>query len=373
MLNPLKRNLKETLSKRGAGPVFARLKEVLSDQSELYNDVILTEARWNRTQGAGMLGTIDFREKQLNFNNVEQALLWLIDRIEAQDLSSRYGRKFAEHRAVPDEHRYTCDRVDQSDAFQLVRYDPPASVLAHENKLFFFYLYGDARQAHEALFHRLRLEEAGRLENWEQANYDPGIKTCFVDIKPRVSNNPKLFRLNFFKTLMSRFFEPLHGHQPMAPKKLSDLLASEKLRDFGPDDLVFILITLDEHNWEAKTTPGIIRALYEEFCQGALPATAPGFFFFFGIEYEKENKQVKAEVEAAINAAVYGLPLPELGPVSLADIAEWFSRYRVLLAPGETPLEAAKRHFDTDGPFDMIDILGTLERLIDDHNNRLIS
>jgi hypothetical protein len=357
--------------------VFERLKGgVLSSQSELYNDVILAESRWNQTQTASGRGTIDFGEKQRSFSNVDQALLWLIDRIETEDLGSRYQQKFAEHRAVPDTHRYTCDRVDQSDDFQLARYDPPASVLAHAGKLFFFYLYGDVRQGHEALFHRLRLQEAGLLENWEQANYDPGIKTCFVDIKPRVSRNPKLFQLNILKSLMSRFFEPLHGQQPLAQKKLSDLLDSEKLRDFGPNDLVFIRIALDEHNWEAKTTPGIIRTLYEGFCQGRLPATAPSFFFFFGIEYQKENKQIRAEVEAAIKEAVYGLPLPELGPVSLADITEWFSRYRVLLAPGETPADAAQRvvkqHMGTDPTFDMIDLLPLFQQLIDQHNSGLI-
>ena len=77
-------------------------------------------------------------------------------------------------------------------------------------------------------------------------------------------------------------------------------------------------------------------------------------------------------MEAAIKEAVYGLPLPELGPVSLADIAEWFSRYRVLLAPGETPREAAERCFGTTEPFDMIDVLPKLQQLIDRHNSGLI-
>lgn len=374
MIEALRQDLKNQLTEGAFGRLFEQLRtSVLDSQSSLYNDVIMIESRWNTSQRDGKLGTIDYQEKDLSFNNITQALLWLIDQINVEDLHESYKVQQDQHVAIPEKHVYTCNRYDQNDEFQALYYE----ALEEEGgssygNIHFFYLYGDARQEHRNLFKRLGYDLGGFLENWQKGDYDPGVKTLFVECKPRVSRNPKLFQINIMKALLAKFFEPLNQQQPILKKKLSDLLKSPAIQGFGAQDYVFILFTLDDHNWDKKLSPMIVTKLYEDFCNCTLGPDAPHFFFFFGIEYQKENKQVQDEVKATIEEAQYGVPLSELGPVTLADVREWISRYPALVPPGMEDKALAEKLFPSPAELDMADVTPILKQLLDQYNKGLV-
>ena len=370
MLDALKRSLKELIGRELHDEAFRRLKEeVLDSGSALYNDTITVQARFHGADRAGKLGLIDFGERSRSFNNVNDALLWLIDRISIADLSARLRRQQETHRAIAPEHALTCDRTGQSDQFELDVYDPPQP----GRQVHFYFLYGDARQEHESLFQRLGLELGGFLLNWEQGEYDPGVRLYPVAFKPRVHRIPKLFKINILRELLSRFFEPMNAQQPVEGKTICDLLKSPKLQGFGPQDLVFILITLDDYNWHDKLIPALVRDFHDGFCQGELGEGAPRFFFFFGIEYQKDNQPVRKQVHKAMKESRHGLTLPELTPIAVADLEEWLSRYRLLLEnSGREAGELARQLFPGQSAIDMADAERKLKELIDRHNKGLV-
>lgn len=370
MLEALKRTLKELIGNSQHEEAFRRLQEeVLDPGSAIYNDTITIRARFHNADRAGKLGLIDFGESSRNFNNVNEALLWLIDRITIADLCNRLRKQQKQHRAIAESHALTCDRHDQSEAFELNYWDPPEP----GNRIHFYYLYGDTRQEHQSLFKRLGLDLGGFLLNWEQEDYNPGTKLYPVAFKPRVHRNPKLFKINILRELLSRFFEPVNVQQPILNKKLGDLLKSPKIKEFGPKDLVFILITLDDHNWHETLIPALVRDLCENFCKDKLDTDAPQFFFFFGIEYQKDNKVVQDQVHKTMKEAKYGNTLPQLHPISLSDLEEWLSRYRVLLEnSGLKTDEMARKLFPNQSTLDMADVERKLREMIDRHNRGLV-
>ncbi len=369
MLDALKRELKELIGDNRHGEVFRRLtEEVLQVNSALYNDAILLQSKYNESVRAGNLGLIAFEEKNISFSNTSQALIWLVNNITPDVLNESLSRKSAACISIPPIHAYTCDRVEQNDVFQLNYYDSPGP----EQKVRFFFLYGDARQEHESLFKRLGCEIGGFLLNWEKGDYNPGTRLKFVDCKPQVHDNPKLFQINVLRELLSRFFEPVNNLQPILSKKLHEVLDSPELKDFGPNDLVFILLTIDDHNWREQVTPLVVRSLVEGFCACELPPESPNFFFFFGIEYQKTNEIVKEQVKKAIKESTYGESLPELQPVTLSEVSEWFSRYDVLRMPGEEAGSAAAQLFPNAVQLDMADIEMKLKERIESYNKGLI-
>ena len=78
----LKRELKDLVGLSQHDEVFRSLKEdMLRDDCELYNDSVVIQSRHSDSKRANNLGVIDFREKNLHFNNVSNALVWIIDRV----------------------------------------------------------------------------------------------------------------------------------------------------------------------------------------------------------------------------------------------------------------------------------------------------
>ncbi len=371
MLLPLQRELKDLLRQNRPDEVFRRLREeVLADQSELFNDAILIESRYQAGKREGNLGLIDFKEKSLSFNNVSHALIWLIDRIQPNDLHAHYRRLAESHIKLSRQHTYTCDRVEQSELVQLHYYEN------QEQKIRHFYLHGDARQSMDSLHQRLGYELGGHLLNWRDRDFQPTQAVKFVHCKPKVHRMAKLLLINLHKELLAQFH--LDTNRNILQRKLAEVIDSPVLRKapgneaFGADDFVFVLITLDHLNWNERVTPEVVKTFVEGFCACELPATAPNFFFFYGIEYRKDDHDVQASVEQHIEASEHGEKLPPLTPVSRQDVAEWFSRYDVLLPGTISPDEMAKQLFPEREQIDMIEVETKLQALTDRHNKGLL-
>jgi hypothetical protein len=368
-LDQIKRSLKDDISAARHDETFRRLKvEILRSNCDLYNDTVLIESRYNEARRAGHLGTIDFREKDRSFNNIAEALLWLINRIEIADLKEHWKQEAARHIAIPEYHAFTCDRFDQSDQFQIALIDNPPP-----KKIYHFYLYGDARQAHESLHERLGRDLGNQLLNWEEGDYEPGTKVLFKTLKPAVHRHPVLYKREVIKTLFAKFFPKINEKEPLDAKNVADLLGSPELRDYGPGDLVFVLLTMDDANWNKDVTPHAVETFISSFLKATLPEKAPAFFFFFGIEYQKDNPTKRGEVQEAIQKRNSGGEvLDELQPVSAADITEWFSRYRkIMVERGKEPREMTEAFFGQAKMLDMKEIEVILHELICLHNKGL--
>lgn len=369
MLDNLKQELKNLIGECRHEVFFVRMGEMLRNDTEPYNDAVLIRAAMNNSERVGDLNLLSDTEKHLRFNKENYALLSIVERIRLEDLSDMYRRKAASHVALPPYHAYTCDRKEQTEAFQLAQLDwytqPP-------EKTRFFFMLGDVGQSHNSLFQRLGYEASNHLLNWEQGNYDPGTQVRFFGLKPQVSTNPMLYQINVVRELLAKFVPQVNAMQPLQQRKLSDVLSSNHLQGLGPNDLVFILLTIDDYNWNEHATPAVVKSLVEGFCNCPLPDTAPTFFFFFGIEYRKENQTVRQQAQRAIENRAKGEALPELAPVPADFLAEWFSCYRVLLPPGKTAVETAKIVFGDVAMMDMLDIEARLQQIIEDHNKGLV-
>lgn len=369
LLDHIKRSLKDNcIAAARYDEAFRRLRnEILSPACNLYDDTVIIENRYNEARRAGLLGTIDFREKDRSFNNIAEALLWLVERIEADDLSENKKQEAEKHVAIPEYHAFTCDRFDQNDQFQLAALDDPLK------KIHCFYLYGDARQAHESLHERLGRDLGGYLLNWEEGDYEPGIKILFKSLKPSVHRHPLLYKREVIRTLFSKFFPKINEKEPLDTKTAADLLHSPDLGDFGPGDLVFVLLTMDDANWNKDVTPKVVENFVTTFLNAELRDSAPRFFFFFGIEYQKQNSAKQDEVRQAIlNRTHGGEALDELRPVLADDITEWFSRYRkIMVERGKEPGEMTEAFFGPVDQLDMKEIEVVLLELIKQHNKGL--
>lgn len=370
MLDNLKLPLKDLVAKNRLAELFRRLREeVLRPGSELYNDAISLEGKWNENQRNDNLGTIDFRDAKVTSSSLNKALLEVIDQIEKEDLSERYRKIKEDHVFISADFHLTCDRVEQNDAFLEIHYDPPEALFeSHDGKVRFFYLQGDLRQVQDGFVERIGKQLGGFLYNFDEGSYDPEHEPVIVKCKPQTSKNPVVFQIETIKKILSEFDVRL---EPAQKKRLSDLKQSKKLLHKGEDDVVLILLTLDDHNWDKELTPALVRNLYEKFCDCQLPDDSPSFFFFFGLEYSKENTRIQQEISQAIAQAQYGIALPTLEPATIEDVAEWLSRVKEVLTPGTDTTSLAKSWFPNSDRIDMADVYLRLEKFINDHNNGL--
>lgn len=266
--------------------------------------------------------------------------------------------------ALPEYHAYTCDRVEQIDKFTPLYEEE--STLPRVNS---YYLYGDTRQAHESLYQRLGREIGRHLFNWEKGGNESGSKVLFKSMKPQLSNNPDNSKILMLRHLFAEFYPPEEIKAPIYNKTVADLLGSRDLKDFGPNDYVFVLLIMD--NWKKEITPALVQTFISSFLYATLPSDAPIFFFFFGIEYAKDDDAKRQEVDEAIRNLKLGgnNALPELLPVKARDVTEWFSRYRkIMVAHDSDYYEAMRAVFGNAEQFDMKEVEIKLKELINRHN-----
>lgn len=370
MLSALKRDLKNLVGQNELTEVLRRLKEeVVSGDSSCYNDVIIVEKRISALTKSSIQGIVSFENETITDNSTSVSILAIIDGLELDDLRTDLRRSTESFVSIPAYHAYAVNRMKQTEKFELDRFLPtdPAQ------KIHFYYLHGDSRQEVQSFVNRLSLELNGRtLSSDGLSQGNPGREPVFAACKPEPRDNAVLFHILLLKSLMEKFVGPVNDMNTLRQKTLKDLLASPKLGSLTNDDAVCILVTLDDYNWRKNVVITVLQQLYTSFCQVDLPASAPHFYFFFGIEYQKENTQVREEVAATIAERQYGEAMEELLAVNRNDINEWFTRHRPMIPPG-VEVETLTQQFFPDAPeLDMIDVETELKRLIDQHNKGLI-
>lgn len=366
MLVALKRELKEFVSDNEQQALCRRLlDEILNDQSELYNLTVSLLSRIGQMTTEDMEGVQSFEHGSLRFNNINKALLYVVDQVAPNDLNAQLSSKGEEFLHVPTNHSTGVDRSPQAEQFEMDLFlseDP-------DKKVFFYYLHGDIRQEAPALIERLGLELSGRrLEASALSETFSGREPVMIDTKPEPRGNAQLFTILLLKSLVEKFVGPVNNMRDLKSKTLTDLLPSPKLGGMTADDSVCITVRLDHHNWNKAVVPPVLRELYEKFCNCELPADSPKFYFFFGLEYPKEKVNIRQEVADAIAARAYGEAFEELTPVTASHIEEWFTRHEPMIPDELEASELVALHFSEQAEYDMKDVIATLRRLIDQHN-----
>ena len=366
MLDPLKRELKDLVGLSQHDEVFRRLKEdtLRPTHCDLYNDTVVIQSRHSDSKRAGNLGIIDFKEKNLQFNNVSQALVWLIDGITLADLSETCRQRL-EHppRAIPGYHVFTCDRVDQTDAFEPLRTDiKPGS--QH-----FFYLFGGELQAHKSFFARVAYELEGRYRaDGAEATVGKPMphRAAQVTFAVDECRDPQVLRERFVRNLFSAFGLIPDDFHPLLHQNLGTLLErSEKTRGLTANDYLCVFVHISHWAWNKNLTPQAAFWFIQTFCQCALRPDGPALLFFFAFDYDEEqNPGVREEVLEAVRQSQELAGLPELGMVLRKDVALWLVRYQHLFPSAEQRKQMLAQRFGHAEYF-MEDVEMELQKLID--------
>jgi len=361
MIDRIRQHLKILVGDNRLDQVFSLLHDkVIHSKSDRYNDLILIQSKHSNHSRAGILGLIDFKDKSVSFNTTNEALLWLIDKIQEEDLHPDLRVKMAGHKSIPEYHAFTCDRFDQREQCQIDALEAPEN-----QKIFLYFLYGDTRQAHKSLYACIGYESCDMLCN-PLENIATDKKVAFRKIMPRVSQNKTLFRLSVAKELFAQFYPSIPGNVKFQTGNLQQLLDSPTIKELKPTDNVFVLLTMDVANWNKDLTPDLVEDFIKSYLMVDLPPESPRFFFFFGVEYQKNDPKKREEVAEAIqNRKSGGNTMEELLPVTKNDVTGWFSTYRdTMVGPGLEAKDLTNDHFTDAGPFDMLEVEAKLNELI---------
>jgi len=359
----LQRELKDLVGLSQHDEVFRSLKEdILRHDCELYNDTIVIQSRHSDSKRANNLGVIDFREKNIHFNNVSNALVWIIDRITIADLKEEYRKKRARtQRMIPGFYVYTCDRVDQTDAFYRLRDN------IRPGSQHFFYLFGGELQAHKSFFARVAHELEGKYRPDEDthARQSPhqAVQVLFAVDECR---DPQVLRERFVRNLFTAFGLIPDDYRPLLQQNLGILLEnSEKTKALTANDYLCVFVHISHWAWNKNLTPEAAYWFIQTFCQCTLRSDGPAVLFFFAFDYDEDlNPGVRDEVMAAIQRGAHIADLPELGMVQRKDVANWLVSYPHLFPAADQRRQILTQRF-ADSEYFMEDVEIELQKLID--------
>ncbi len=302
---------------------------------------------------------------------VSSALTNIIKKRQRGSENTASGRQSKKKtgKSIPDWYAFTCNRVEQTDVFIPIFFPEDENQPPPPQHLF-FYLYGDAKQAHKSLAKRFGHEVAGKYFHWEEnpaAEADRHTKKWTMRrVKPQLSSRLDMNRINLFKELYEKFDLDLSG--PVSQRRVADLYKSPALRHYTANDTVVVVLTMDEKNWHPEHTPAVVRQFVTEYCQCECPPDAPRMLFFFGIEYDKHKTEKRAQVQKAINESEHGIRLPELKPVTESDVEAWFSREDRLLEEGTDDKYMRLVYFGDFEEMDMSDAEPIFKKIIEKFN-----
>lgn len=325
---------------------------------DLMNQVIHQSSLYNKLEDDRIARLITFDENDLGRAQTTEALLALAEKcrekIEGKPLKT----------GLNDHHIYTCDRQTHTQYFKDIN-------KKNSDKTHFFYLFGGDRQSHKGLFYRLAYELDGRLLDHVNPNYETSCKSVTVDFTCDSYDDMDTYKEEVVKSLFAAFDIPVNEQEPLLRKNLSDVFfQSPKVQNLKPNDYVCVLMIVGEYDWDDEKTPLVAEWFIEQFCSKELKEHFPSFYFFFGIEYNESNDEIKDQIGKALKIAQYIQPLPELDMVPFKDIGRWFGKYRKIEEDGDKRRKMIETHFDKGDRFYMVDVEEKLKRIIDQYNNK---
>lgn len=341
---------------------IAYLMEAIGADRPAYYELIQLQARLENLEEQERKGIISHENATTTRNQIRDGITENIKNLRLEDLK---GHQSADHHLLHDWHKLTCDRTRQNSDFQKIKLEK------EQDRTHFFYLYGLDRHAHQALVERFTYDLQGILRNY----LNPEIQSsCTVEKELYFSlmfyEDPEEYKTEILANLFTAFGVPPDPHSPLLESTLHDLWQnSPRLQQLGAEDYVCCYLSIPEIDWDPEITPQVVRWLVETFCGDHLPAEAPTFFFFFGVEFEEDSAELRAEVEAAVRAGGHLNMLPELHMVVQRDIKRWLNTYRKYMPERSRRDEFFDRFFAGDPEVYMEDVLLHLQTIIDEINN----
>jgi hypothetical protein len=311
----------------------------------------------NFTQG--LKNMTDYQTELLQINN---AILFLIN-------ECRQGAPASGAQGLPalhEYHAYTCDRVAHTDAFKHV------FGLGHRPTQFYF-LYGGDLQSHEGLFRRIAYDLEGRLQDYLNPELESSIQSLQLEMTFEYSGELENYKANILRSFFSMLGLVANEHEPLLAKDLAYALErSPRVQQLTEHDYVCAYLHISQYDWDARLTPTAAKWFVHEFCGKALPEHLPTILFFFAIEYDEADEDIRSQVQQALLNAEKLNPLPELGMVALRDIGQWLERYKQLHPNSRERKQLLRDVFGATREHYMEDVELELKKIIDDYNNSIV-
>jgi hypothetical protein len=344
--------------------LFARLKERLSSSCAQFNELLNLEAQYTSAQREWLGGRVAKEETDQKIARIRQALLnSIIDTLKTGDLKAETTAEGLT--TLHDYHRFTCDRVEQSDRFQQLFAE------TRQQKIHFFYLYGMDLQSHRGIFRRIAYDLEGRLQDYLNPDLKATCTALQIELTFDVSHDPEIYKQNILKSLLAALSVRVNEHEPLLDKHIVWLQQhSPVLQGLDKDDYLCIFVGISEWDWNKDITPLVTRWFIKNYCGVTLPDDFPSILFFFAIMYEEDGSPVEKEVEEVVAQSDLVTALPELGMVNMRDIGAWFNKYNFLAPSSRELKDLRNHHFSGTAEFYMDDVELKLKRLIDEYNKK---
>jgi len=350
---------------------FQEMESALVSSCSHFNTLLILKGNHQKNTENITRRVIAPEQSDIVFNGINQSLLNLVDSIEKVDLKPEFLRgnlnstdgKIALH----DHHKFTCDRIEQSDHFHNL-------VATNQiKKVNFFSILGIELQSHEGVFNRFAYDMEGKLLDYLNPNMHTECESLKVPLTFDSSNNLTVYKQNILKSLFTALKVTPMDNGPILEKKLSFLLdKSPMLSKLGAEDFVCIFLNISQWDWDAKITPLVTRWFITEFCQDNLPESSPTFQFFFGLVMDEDDEGMQIEIREAIEKSEFIMRLPELGMVKPKDLHKWFAKYNFVINNSRDRKQKVKELFGGQTEKYMEDVELDLKKIIDHYNNRLL-
>lgn len=355
--NPLER-IRDHLN---AGDIEAALQKLelwlqANGKTNLINDITLWRAdlrRGEREFSQSLLSLSDLRVLQ---QKITRGILVLLNELGVAKP------------AIHTFHCYTCDRINQTDAFAV------SFEQKRNEKQQFYFLYGWERQSHLGMFRRIAYELEGAFFDDLSPQTSPGVKSRQMELRLRPTRKEQLFKIEIIKNLFHLMEVKPEDHEPLLDKSLAYIAGfSPLLQDYSEKDFLCIYIPILSYDWDNVVTPAVASWVINTFCKEPLPANCPNILFFFAVVFEEEDQTMIAEIREAVENNHHIQALPELEKVVKRDIRRWFSIYHEIAGSAEARDALITGHFgSSQEPLDMEIVELNLRKIIDQHNNSFI-
>jgi len=271
---------------------------------------------------------------------------------------------------IPQLERYTCDRVAQSDTFDLKFRD----LRDQQAKVQHYFIHGEDLDSPTGLFYRFALDPIPKAYSGEtlltdhyEDNHTFHKVVVFQEASSLESAKNKL---------VTALFSQLQVNANSLPRSE---LTLKKLVETAPPikskSCVCIQLRVSSSAWKDYTEE-FIRWFTEDFSDPSkLPSHAPDFIFFFSVVYDKEaqggffgrllKKSPKAKITSALTKFPIITPLAELDPVHKRDIDSWLAEKTTDALVKE---EFLNQHFANKSEWEMAKLEPLLEKIIETLN-----
>lgn len=370
MLENLKSELRDLIAENRQKDLLRRMvDDLLAEGGRLHDLCVSTSARFSTWEMNTAANTQSKTELGIELANINGSLLYVLGEISSADLKQDSAKTNETQEFIPPFHAFGVDRSPQEGQFFDEQFE------AFDQKVFFYYLHGDDRQQASSLAERLGFKLVGLQLTADDLSADiEADPPLIVHCRPVLRGmREEQYRASLVHAIAQQFMGPIPMTQMrgMLNLSISDLLNRPKLKraDGSQHPIICINVTVGHSYWRKDLVPIMLRKFYETFCKVKLPEDAPTFYFFFGLEYSDSKPAVRKEVSAAIAARQNGSALPELEPVLVSDIVNWFMHHGLMIPDGYDAEQLVAENFSTEeDQLDMLVVEADLKRLIDKFN-----